>query len=194
MQHNDFMQDYLSTDTWDNVRANITASGIFPLINQFTDPVYGIEIGIKEGMNSIALLEMCPNIEKLTGIDPFAPYVDLGYQWSVEEQDTIYNYMLKNVKLRNCEHRFNHIRAKSLDVVDQFQDNSVHFVFIDGEHTADIVNAELDAYWPKLVVGGIMSGHDFDKIGHAVRTWRELNNIEMPLEQLAHTSWYFIKK
>lgn len=193
MRHRDFMQEYIDADTWDSVRSNITACGLFPVINQFDHPIHCIEIGIKEGMNSIALLEMCPNIETLTGIDPFAPYVDLGYQWSVEEQDTIYNYMLKNIKLRNCEHRFNHIRAKSLDVVDQFQDNSIHVVFIDGEHTAAMVKAELDAYWPKLAAGGIMSGHDFDKIGHAVRSWCELNNIESPLEHLVHTSWYFIK-
>jgi len=66
-------------------------------------------------------------------------------------------------------------------------------VFIDGEHTAAVVKAEMEAYWPKLATGGIMSGHDFDKIGNAVREWRIENDIETPLEQLVHTSWYFVK-
>ena len=193
MEHHDYMQDYINAETWDSVKANITSCGLFPVIKQFDHPVRGIEIGIKEGLNSIALLEMCPNIEKLVGIDPFSPYVDLGYQWSEEEQNSIYNHMLKNIKLRNCEDRFEHIRSTSIDAVDQLQDGEFHFVFIDGEHTVDVVKAEMEAYWPKLAIGGIMSGHDFDKIGNAVREWRVAHDIETPLEQLIHTSWYFIK-
>ena len=192
-QYKDYMQDYIDSGNWESIRENITACGLFHLITAFDRPVRGIEIGIKEGMNSIAFLEMCPNIEKLVGIDPFAPYVDLGYHWTEEEQESIYQHMLKNVKMRNCDDRFEHIRTPGLDAVDQFEDDSIDFVFVDGEHTAEVVKAELTAYWPKLKSGGIMSGHDFDKIGHAVRAWREANDIESPLEHIAHTSWYFIK-
>lgn len=191
--HRDHMQDYLDSNSWESVREHITACGIFPVLNAFDAPICGIEIGIKEGMNSIALLEMCPNIAKLTGIDPFAPYNDLGYQWTEEEQESIYGYMLKNVKVRGCEDRFEHLRMTGLEAVAQFEDNSIHFVFIDGEHTAEAVSAELTAYWPKLVDGGVMSGHDFDKIGSAVHKWRSDNSVESEIVFVQHSSWYFTK-
>lgn len=187
------MQDYLDAGSWESVREHITACGLYPLLNAFDKPIRGVEIGIKEGMNSIALLEMCPNIVKLTGIDPFAPYVDLGYQWTEEEQESIYEHMLKNIKVRNCEDRFEHIRLPSIDAVTQFDDNSLDFVFIDGEHTAEVIKSEMSAYWPKLVKNGVMSGHDFDKIGTAVHQWCSENSIESDIHQLANSSWYFTK-
>ncbi len=191
--HHDYMQEYIDLGQWDSIRENITASGVFPAIQQLGSSVVGVEIGIKEGMNSIAMLEMCPNIVKLTGIDPFSSYLDLGYQWSDEEQESIYQHMLKNVKIRQCDNRFEHVRKTSLDAVELFEDNSLDFVFIDGEHTSTMVTSELDAYWPKLRDGGIMSGHDFDKIGNAVRAWKTANDVKADIQHVAHTSWYFVK-
>lgn len=191
--HKDYMQEYIDNGSWESIRENITSCGLFPSIKAFDRPVRGIEVGIKEGLNSIALLEMCPNIVKLVGVDPFAPYVDLGYQWTEEEQESIYQLMLKNVKLRNCEDRFEHKRLTGLDAAALFDDNSVDFVFIDSEHTAEAVTAELNAYWPKLTQGGIMSGHDFDKIGTAVHKWRSDNSIESEIHFVQHSSWYFTK-
>ena len=192
-RHKDFMQDYLDSNRWESVREHITACGLFPVLNAFGKPIQGVEIGIKEGMNSIALLEMCPNISKLTGVDPFAPYVDLGYQWTEEEQESIYEYMQKNIKTRGCESRFEHVRSTGLEAVTQFKDASLDFVFIDAEHTSAAVKAELSAYWPKLSTGGIMSGHDFDKIGTAVHEWRSENSIESEIVFIQHSSWYFPK-
>ncbi len=191
--YKDYMKEFIDTGAWETIRENITACGLFPVIQKREHDVVGVEIGIKEGTNSIALLEMCPNIKKLYGVDPFISYNDLGYQWSAEEQETIYQHMLKNIERRNCQDRFEHYRATSLDAVSKFEDNSLDFVFIDGEHTASLVKQELDAYWAKLVHGGIMSGHDFDKIGNAVIAWRKENNIETDLHHLVHSSWYFIK-
>lgn len=193
MTHHDFMQDYLDAGTWESARENITACGLFPIINRFTEKIRGVEIGIKEGMNSISFLEMCPNIEKLIGIDPFMPYQDLGYFWSEEEQESIYRHLMKNIRIRGCEDRFEHIRLTSMEAVDMIPDDSLHFVFIDGEHTEAAVKAELAAYMPKLVIDGIMSGHDFDKIGTYVRSWVDENLPNTSIEQLQHTSWYFIK-
>ena len=38
---------------------------------------------------------------------------------------------------------------------------SVHGIFIDGDHSYEAVRADLAAWEPKLVPGGILAGHDF---------------------------------
>ena len=41
-----------------------------------------------------------------------------------------------------------------------FADNSVDFIFVDGDHTREGVTKDIKAWWPKLKVGGRMGGDD----------------------------------
>ena len=36
------------------------------------------------------------------------------------------------------------------------------FVFIDASHEADMVYLDCEAWWPKVKVGGVLAGHDYD--------------------------------
>lgn len=47
----------------------------------------------------------------------------------------------------------------------QFADGSLDAVFIDADHHAEAVEADIRAWWPKLRPGGIMAGHDWDRPG-----------------------------
>ncbi len=42
-------------------------------------------------------------------------------------------------------------------------DDSVDFVFIDGDHSHDAVTTDIYTWWPKLREGGFMGGHDYIK-------------------------------
>lgn len=46
-----------------------------------------------------------------------------------------------------------------------FADGSIDFVWIDGDHSAAAVEADILAWWTKLKPGGIMAGHDIDMSG-----------------------------
>jgi predicted O-methyltransferase YrrM len=67
------------------------------------------------------------------------------------------NEALMNLKGFNCEIR----REYSLDAVKTFPDNSIDFVFIDGNHALDHVVCDLTQWTKKVKVGGIISGHDY---------------------------------
>jgi len=43
-----------------------------------------------------------------------------------------------------------------------FADESIAFVFIDGNHTRESVLEDCAAWWPKIKPGGVMAGHDYD--------------------------------
>ena len=53
------------------------------------------------------------------------------------------------------------VRMPSLDAVHDFEDGSLDFVYLDGDHEFSSVTADLTAWLPKLRPGGIMSGHDY---------------------------------
>jgi Methyltransferase domain len=187
------LEEMIANGTWEAEKDNITANGMFQKIRDFGHPVRGIEVGVKEGWNSIAFLEKCPNIELLIGIDPYAPYDDMGYQWSQEEKDQHYEEMLYNISLRNLGSRYQHIREFSWDAASKIANNSLQFVFIDAEHSDDAITKDLDAYWPKLVDGGIMSGHDNRFVAGAINRWRDQNHVTSAYECLSQDSWCFVK-
>jgi hypothetical protein len=55
---------------------------------------------------------------------------------------------------------FGHI-IYSQDVAHQFLDESLAFVYIDGNHYFEGVSQDIQLYWPKVMPGGIIAGHDF---------------------------------
>lgn len=69
----------------------------------------------------------------------------------------------KNHCLKICEedNRAELITAYSPAAADLFKNGSLDSVFIDGNHSYRAVMEDLDAWWPKVRIGGIMSGHDF---------------------------------
>lgn len=66
----------------------------------------------------------------------------------------------KNV-LRPFENRVTFLRSASPGVAADFLDETLDFVYIDGDHRADAVLQDLRAWTPKVRTGGIVAGHDF---------------------------------
>ena len=54
------------------------------------------------------------------------------------------------------------IRKTSLDVVKEFSDESLDFIFLDASHDFDSVFADISSWFPKIKKGGIFMGHDWD--------------------------------
>jgi hypothetical protein len=92
------------------------------------------------------------------------------------------------------------IRAYSLNAAGMFNDEELGAVYLDGNHALDAIRADIAAWWPKVKIGGIVSGHDYnvrydnDTNSDAMTAVAELSEA---LGIRAHvtwcTSWYFIK-
>jgi predicted O-methyltransferase YrrM len=69
-------------------------------------------------------------------------------------------YYLKAIEnFRPFGDRVQLIRGYSANVVHQFVNNSIDLVYIDARHDYCSTLEDLEAYWPKLKIGGVMSGH-----------------------------------
>jgi predicted O-methyltransferase YrrM len=75
-----------------------------------------------------------------------------------------------------------------------YADASLDLVFLDDDHAADHVYAECRAWWPKVKLGGMLAGHDFDwpSVAEGVMHWA--NEIGVPTVGVAcQRSWLVVK-
>jgi len=98
----------------------------------------------------------------------------------------------------------------SEEVSGQIKDNTLDFVYIDGEHTYDFVMIDLVLWSRKVRPGGIISGHDYEyqkpkqpKVSKAINHFASVYDL-FPIymtDKKAYdqhgdktTSWFWIKK
>lgn len=149
------------------------------ILNMFNDLDYrvGVEVGTERGLYAHRLLERCPNV-KLYCVDPWLAYSEAGLVYTQEDFDQRYEETKERLKGFNCEI----IKDTSMNAVNKFEDNSLDFVFIDGDHHYESVLQDITAWHNKVKVGGVMYGHDFverDDFGvvQAVKEHVAKNNI-----------------
>ena len=113
----------------------------------------GVEVGTHRGESAEFWLKNSPQLH-LTCIDPYIAY---NARHSQDEQDAVYAEALERLKPYNAEI----IRETSLDAVDSFEDKSLDFVYIDGDHEFDPVMQDLICWAQKVRGGGVVMLHDY---------------------------------
>lgn len=90
------------------------------------------------------------------------------------------------------------IRKFSVEASMLFQDGYFDCVYLDGNHCAEAVQSDLEAWWPKVKKGGLFCGHDFYEAktdGHycEVKSVVEAWNKQFPPHVTSCTSWWILK-
>lgn len=92
------------------------------------------------------------------------------------------------------------IRNYSVNAAHQFVDGQLCWVYVDGNHAYRNVMEDMDAWWPKVKMGGMMGGHDFlnktdegwfCEVEAAVIRWSREHNV--PFTATPCTSWWIRK-
>jgi len=177
------------------VSINKNLKPMFDFINSYNkNKLTGIEIGVYRGECSEAVLKNM-NIECYYLIDPYIAYDKFSENWyknkknsSLEESELIMKNKLK--KFNNWKL----LKDFSFNVTNKFEDNSLDFVYIDGNHSYEFVMKDLIDYYPK-VRGGIIGGHDFDTQGfpevkNAVMDWLKDKDLQLFTKD---NDWWIIK-
>lgn len=119
----------------------------------------GVEIGVSAGRYSKWICQKVKGV-KLYCVDPWDAYDEYVEQHGDQGQvnlNNIYDRAKERLKNYNCEF----IRKHSMDAVEDFEDNSLDFVFIDGNHSFEYVVNDIAQWSKKVRPGGIISGHDY---------------------------------
>jgi hypothetical protein len=123
----------------------------------------GAEIGVDKGIFSEVLAKDNPQL-RLYCIDPWKIYRKYEDIKDEHEINVRYGITQKRLAPYNCKI----IRKSSLGALDDFRDGSLDFVYIDGNHTYDYVWEDINAWTKKVKIGGIISGHDYRSVRHAL--------------------------
>jgi hypothetical protein len=144
----------------------------------------GAEIGVEQGVYSKILLEANPRLQ-LYAIDAWKSY--RGYRDHTSQRKLDDFYQITKDRLKQFNHRCNILRGFSLDLVKQFGDESLDFVYIDSNHNYYNTVADIHHWIKKVKIGGIISGHDYTK-------YKDANvNIHVVQAVQGYTDAYRIK-
>jgi len=131
----------------------------FPELFKELNFVVGVEIGVLEGEYSEILCKSNPEL-KLYSIDAWLFYPMRKNARKQKDYDKIYKVATERLsRYPNCEI----IRKWSADAVNDFADESLDFVFIDGDHEFRTVTNDIADWSKKVRKGGIVAGHDYGR-------------------------------
>jgi len=125
-----------------------------------------VEIGAYAGEGTVILAN---HFKEVIAVDPWINGYDGGDVASFQApMKWVFNAWKKRTEV------FPNIRCSrttSKDAAVHFEDGSLDFVYVDGDHRHEAVVADLNLYLPKLRKGGVMAGHDlsFNSVQMALR-------------------------
>ena len=172
----------------------ISAPGLCDLVDHLfgqQETLVGLEIGVASGWTINHFLQNLPNL-KLTGIDPYIGYMDGSREITQEMLDA--QYLAAQDNISDFAPRGKILRGYSQDFVNSFEDESLDYIFIDGDHSYEGALRDCELFFPKIKSGGIFAGHDWSLAGvqKAVNEFKDRNgspNIRI----VGVDVWYWIK-
>ena len=162
-----------------------------------------VEIGVWRGYYSTSIIKVL-NPKTFYGVDPYTLYK--GYTdkpggmsnpefnsqtnlnklfWKVKEKFKIYDNAILAREYGN-------------EYANDFEDNSVDFVYLDSNHKYECVKEEIEAWWAKIKIGGILSGHDYKQDSYfgvipAVDEFVKREKVELNTTDEEFATWWVIK-
>ena len=171
-----------------------------------------VELGVHRGDFAVRLLDEWVG-EKYYGVDLWEAGYDTDDPASEGDREDDYAVAMRN--LSPYMDRVEILKTDTVYAADYFQDETIDFVYVDACHQQEAVAADIKAWWPKIIPGGVLAGHDYENSINAHRSsdqprqpsWADHIQpvVHSFAQEIAHTlwivqdhtsnwSWYFIKE
>ena len=156
-------------------------------INLHGKNLIGIEVGVWKADSFCMMLDNCPNIKELHGVDLWEPFVDYIDEpmTVVNEKQIEFDEMIARWNIKWCPNNEKAIihKMNSDDLVKEFDDEHFDFIFLDAHLTREQIDNDLKVWYPKLKRGGLFMGHDYNSsvVSESVHAFRTFNDIKTPI-------------
>lgn len=175
----------------------VAIKGLEEPIQSLGNNLIGCEIGSCYGWSLVYLLENTSNISKIYAVDPYIEYNASpggGTFMSQETQNRIRELWFENTV--DYSDKVELIQKNSIEAAQHFKDDSLDFVFIDGDHSHSAVKKDLATYYPKVKSGGIVAGHDYScsSVKNALKDFFKKSLLDESILKTGYNdAWYFYK-
>lgn len=126
-----------------------------------------VEIGSWQGRSTGYLAESirASGNGRLFAIDHFKGNAGKEDQYMIEKEDLsdLKNTFISNMKRANLWEFINLLNMDCEKAVKRIKENSIRFIFIDGNHSQEGVEKDIRLFLPKMKQGGIIVFDDFSK-------------------------------
>jgi cephalosporin hydroxylase len=185
------------------------------VVQHLGDGDHVAELGVWHGRSLVYLAtrikESGKNIH-VTGIDHFSlqPAQSQGFHTSIFNSELLVAHpFYKEIKDRDlnpkeiAEYFVNQagvqeyvtlLQSTTVEAASFFVDEFFKFIMVDAGHDHEQVKADMEAWWPKVVPGWYMAGHDYSSLFpgviEAVQEFGKEKNLEFTLN---NSVWFFRK-
>lgn len=121
----------------------------------------GVEIGVGFGGHCESLLDY-RGIDALVGVDPYTCEETNNDSDTLTQQDMDRVHDIALDRLAKFGRRFELMRTTSQNAVEQFEDATLDFIYLDGKQDYASITADLGQWFNKVKEGGVIAGHDYD--------------------------------
>lgn len=131
------------------------------VVNTCSDNAHFVEIGSWKGQSSAFMAVCISNSNKNIKFDCIDTWQG-SEEHALQPQfyDDLYREFLNNIS--SVSQYIRPLRMASTAAAKIYKDGSLDFVFIDAAHDYDNVKADINAWYPKVKLGGIIAGHDYN--------------------------------
>lgn len=149
----------------------------------------GAEIGVAHGELSKIICELNPTM-KLYGVDAYKAYDGYGDYTRTETFKRMYDDMMQRMRPYIQRDRYVLIEKWSMDALEDFEDGSLDFVYIDANHQDPFVTEDIREWSKKVRSGGIVAGHDYVRVKRMV--WAVKDAIQKHTKDNNIDPWYVL--
>jgi hypothetical protein len=120
----------------------------------------GVEIGVSKGENTLSILEEL-KVVKLFLVDPYMPFSEDEIPRNHGDyKDSTIHKLADYPQVRWI--------LKPSDEAATEIDDTLDFVYIDGNHTYKYIKNDIQLYYPKVKPHGVIGGHDYTRNSRGV--------------------------
>ncbi|MEY2924116.1 MAG: Synechococcus phage [Bacteroidota bacterium] len=191
--------DELDTEAWVDKQIEygsqehtVSGRGLLPYIKQLKGELVGCEIGVCNGFTTEYLVKNILNIKTLYAVDNYPIYIDWNGTRLTEER--------QEESKRRCAKKLSQysnitlVYKSSTEFAKSLDNDSLDFIFIDGDHSYKGVIEDIKNYWPKVKNNGVFAGHDINlaSVRRAIKdSFSGMPNIRV--EIIENNGWIILK-
>lgn len=146
----------------------------------------GAEIGVEQGLFSEQLCQCIPGLQ-LLAVDAWT--TKPNYRRHVTQVELDRFELLARARLQ--PYGVQVIKGFSVEVARTVADGSLDFAYVDADHAEPEVRADIAAWLPKVRLGGVVSGHDYNLPGVKAAVDAVARDVSLTDER--SPSWWFAR-